>query len=278
VTKSIRTSSLLSLFSLHAVLVLAAVTASAATPKEQPSQTWKASRGAHLRSAPSSQSPVIASVPKDAVLTSFQPCAKGWCAVEYKGIRGWIYDVYLVVEQSANTVWQVPPAPPPFAKAALQRPSAAPAHVAAAKESPRISYRVIGLGAEESLPIREAPLDTAPLIGALSPAANAIAGLETCKRRWCLIEHDGVRGYVRSRFLARAGDAPSPKYGVDGEANVKVFSYGAHDAEIVGEIPFYAGGIVPVGDCNGDWCHVRYLGLVGFVDTRRLRPQTSPQG
>jgi SH3-like domain-containing protein len=78
--------------------------------------------------------------------------------------------------------------------------------------------------------------------------------------------------------LAREGDAPSSKYGVDGDANVNVFSYGAPDAEIVGEIPFYAGGIVPVGDCNGEWCHVRYLGLVGFVDTRRLRPQTSPQG
>ena len=124
--------------------------------------TWKATQAAHLRSAPSAQSPVIASVPKDAVLTSFQPCARGWCAVEYKGFRGWIYDIY-IVQQSAKTVAQMPPAPPPLAKAALQRPSAAPALVAAAKESPRISYRVIGLRAEESLPIREAPLDTARL-------------------------------------------------------------------------------------------------------------------
>ena len=237
--------------------------------------TWTASQAAHLRSAPSGQSPVIASVPKDAVLTSFPPCARGWCAVEYRGIRGWIYDVYLV-GQSPKTVSQVPPAPQSFAKAALQRPSGAPAP--AAKESPRVSYRVAGLGAEESLPIRGAPLDTAPLIGALSPAANPIAGLETCKRQWCLIEHDGVRGYVRSRFLARSGEALSPKYGVDGESSVKVFSYGAPDADVVGEIPFYAGGIVTIGDCNDEWCHVRYLGLVGFVDTRRLRPQTSPQG
>ncbi|HWJ20294.1 MAG TPA: SH3 domain-containing protein [Geobacterales bacterium] len=274
-TKLPRTLSLLSLFSLLAVLVLAAVTASAAKPKEQPFQTWKAFRAAPLQSAPSSQSPVIASIPKNAVLTSFQPCTRGWCAVEYKGIRGWIYDIF-IVEHSANPVAHVPPGPPRLTKAALQRPSATPAPVAAA--SLRISYRVIGLGAEESLPIREAPLDTAPLMGALSPAANAIAGLETCRRQWCLIEHDGVRGYVRSRFLARAGDAPSPKYGVDGESNMKVFSYGAPDADVVGEIPFYAGGIVPVGDCNGEWCHVRYLGLVGFVDTRRLRPQTSPQG
>ena len=59
---------------------------------------------------------------------------------------------------------------------------------------------------------------------------------------------------------------------------MKVFSYGARDADVVGEIPFYASGIVPVGDCNGEWCHVRYLGLVGFVDTLRLRSQTSPQG
>ena len=257
----------LSLFSLLTAVILAAVTLSPATAKEQPPKTWTASRAAHLRVAPSSQSPVVASVPKDAVLTSFQPCARGWCAVEYKGIRGWIYDVYLV-GQLGKAV--------PAAPASLQRPSSAP--VATVKESRRISYRVIGLGVEESLPIREGPLDTARVLGALSPAAKGIAGLETCIRQWCLIEHDGVRGYVRSRFLGRSEEVSSPKYGIDGEANLKVLSFGASDADVVGEIPFYAAGIVPIGNCNGEWCHVRYLGLVGFVDTSRLRPETSPEG
>ena len=58
---------------------------------------------------------------------------------------------------------------------------------------------------------------------------------------------------------------------------MKVFSFGGSDADIVGEIPYYAVGVAPIGDCNGEWCHVRYLGLVGFVDARRLRLEASPQ-
>ena len=58
---------------------------------------------------------------------------------------------------------------------------------------------------------------------------------------------------------------------------MKVFSFGGSDADIVGEIPYYAVGVVPIGDCNGEGCHVRYLGLVGFVDARRLRLEASPR-
>ena len=254
-----------SVFSLLAVVGLAAVTASPAMAKEQASKTWTASKAAHLRVAPSSESPVVASVPKDAVLTSYQPCARGWCAVEHRGIRGWIYDV-LLVEQLGKAM---PATQEPLAKASLQRPS--PASVATA------SYRVIGLEAEESLPIRESPTDTARVVGELSPTAKDIAGPETCMREWCLIEHNGARGYVRSRFLARSDEGSSPRYGINGEANLKVFSFGGSDADIVGEIPYYAVGVAPIGDCNGEWCHVRYLGLVGFVDARRLRLEASPQ-
>jgi SH3-like domain-containing protein len=151
--------------------------------KEQASKTWTASKAAHLRVAPSSESPIVASVPKDAVLTSYQPCARGWCAVEYRGIRGWIYDV-LLVEQLGKAM----PAttPEPLEKASLQRPSPPP--------TATTSYRVIGLGAEESLPIRESPTDTARVVGDLSPVTKNIAGLETCARQWCLIEHNGARG------------------------------------------------------------------------------------
>jgi SH3-like domain-containing protein len=264
----------LSFFSLLAVIILAAVVDSPAMTKEQPFKPWMASRAAHLHVAPSSQSPVVAFVPKNAVLTSLEPCARGWCAVQYKGIRGWIYDVYLT-EQPTKTI-SGPTRPQPLAKGSLQKRS--PAAVATAGETARISYRVIGLGVEESLPVREGPLETARMIGVISPAANAIAELETCIHQWCLIEHDGVRGFVQIRFLERLRGAPAPRYGVNGEANLKVFSFGGSDADVVGEIPFYAGGIVPVDDCNGKWCHIRYLGLVGFVDTSRLRPENAPQG
>ncbi len=266
------------LFSVSAAVVFVALIAPSAMAKDEPAKTWKVSKSAHLRGAPSSQSPVVASVPKDAVLASFQPCTKGWCAVEYKGIRGWIYDIFIVEMPGKAAPVAAPPPPKPLARASLERLSPAPAPVAAPKEGVRLSYRLIGLKAEESLAMREGPADTARVVGALSSSATGIAGLETCVRRWCLIERDGVRGYVQSRFLGRMEEAPSPRFGVEGEADVKVFSFGSTDADVVGEIPFYAGGIKPIGDCNAEWCHVRYLGLVGFVETGRLRPEASSGG
>lgn len=265
------------LFSVSAVLVFAAVTGSLAIARDEPPKTWKVSRAAHLRGAPSSQSPVVASVPKDAVVASFQPCAKGWCAVEYKAIRGWIYDVF-IVEVPAKEAGAGTPSLQPVARASLQKPPPASAPVAAPKEGLRLSYRLIGLKAEESLLLREGPVDSARVVGALPSSATGVAGLETCVRRWCLIEHGGVRGYIQSRFLGRMEIPPAPKYGVEGDSHVKVFSFGSPDADVVGEIPFYARGIVPVGNCNAEWCHVRYLGLVGFVDTRRLRSEPYPEG
>ncbi len=256
------------------VTLLAFLIASPAIANEQPSWTWRAGSRGYLRSAPSGQSPIVASVPRGAMLTSLQPCAKGWCAVEYKGVRGWTYGVFVAEKPDETTT--PAHAAEPLAKASLQRPSPAPSP--SAKGRAGASYRVIGLGGEESLPVRKAPFAAAQVVNALSPATNDIAGLETCTRRWCFIEHNGVRGFVRTRFLARSDEASAPKYGVDGEPNLKVFSFASPDAEIIGEIPFYAEGIAPVGECSGQWCHVRYLGLVGFVDTHRLRPQTSPKG
>ena len=266
------------LFSVSAGVVFAAVIASPAMAKDEAAKTWIVSRAAHLRGAPSSQSPVVASVPKDAVLASFQPCTKGWCAVEYKGIRGWIYDIFIVETRGNAVPAAASPPPQPLARASLQRPSPVPAPVAARKEGVRLTYRLTGLKAGESLAMREGPSDTARVVGALSSSATNIAGLETCLRRWCLIELGGVRGYVQSRFLGRMEEASSSRFGIEGESDAKVFSFGSADADVVGEIPFYAGGIVPIGDCNAEWCHVRYLGLVGFVETGRLRPEATPQG
>lgn len=263
--------------SLSFVLATAAL-AGPAIAKGQLSKTWKSSMAVHLRAAPTNQSAVIASVPKDALLTSLQPCAKGWCAVKYKGLRGWIFDVF-IVEQSPKTAGALAAIAEPLAKASLQKPlPASPsAPAAVSTEGAGASYRVIGLAADERLPLREGPLDTARVIAELPPDARGIAKLGTCRRPWCLVEHDGIKGYIQGRFLGRTV-VPSQRYGVEGETDMKVLGSASAEADVVGEIPYYASGIVPIGDCNGEWCHVRYLGLVGFVDARRLRPETPPKG
>ncbi len=245
------------------------------------SKTWKAAVNAHLRSAPSGRSPVVAYIPRNAPLTSTHPCTTQWCAVDYNGKRGWIYKTY-IVEAAAKAAKAARASVPPaqsVSKASLQLPP--PASIvpnAAAEEEAGASFSLIGLNASDSLPVREGPFDTAPIAGTLSSSASEIEDLKTCVRQWCLIEHDGVKGYVQSRFLARAAKTPAPRYSIDGQASVKVFNFGGAGADIVGEIPFYASGIVPIGDCNADWCHIRYLGLVGFVDTHSLRPDAEPEG
>ena len=245
-----------------------------AAAKDLPVKAWKAALAGHLHVAPNNGSPIVAVVPKDALLTPLQACTKGWCAVEYKGFRGWIYEIFIAGHPAIDAA---PLAAPQLAKAALLRPS--PAHPLPAdepKEGASANYRLTGVASNENLPVRAAPLDTARVIGAIPADATNIAKLETCKRLWCLVERDGLKGYVQSRFIARDG-TPSRKYGVLGDAGLKVFNFAGPEAGVVGEIPYYASGIVPIGDCNGAWCHIRYLGLVGFVEARRLRLEPSPK-
>ncbi len=126
--------------------------------------------------------------------------------------------------------------------------------------------------------MREGPLETARVVGELSSSASGIADLKTSSREWRLIEHNGLKGYVQSRFLTYASEAPRQRYSIDGQESLKVLNFGGADAGVVGEIPFYATGIVPIGACNAQWCHIRYLGLVGWVDTHSLRLETDPEG
>ncbi len=241
---------------------------------------WKSVVSAHLRSAPSGGSPTVAIIPRNALVTSSVPCAGVWCAVEYGGKRGWVYRPYLI--EAAAAPARAPALPEQPAIEASLKPAPAPAEApriaAPAEEATGARYSLIGLSADGVLPMREGPLDTARVVGVLSSSASGIADMKTSVRQWRLVEHNGVKGYVQSRFLARLADAPGQRYGVAGPENLKVFNFGAADADAVGEIPFYAGGIAAIGECNAQWCHIRYLGLVGFVDTRGLRADTAPEG
>jgi len=164
-------------------------------------------------------------------------------------------------------------------KASLNRP-APPAESlpqSTPEEKPDVSYSLIGLSADGFLPMREGPLDSARIVGVLPSSASGIADLKTSVRQWRLVEHNGVKGYVQSRFLARSETA-ALRYRIDGSKDLKVFNFGGLDADIVGEIPFYAAGIVPIGECGAEWCHIRYLGLVGYVEMRGLRSEAGPEG
>jgi SH3-like domain-containing protein len=53
---------------------------------------------------------------------------------------------------------------------------------------------------------------------------------------------------------------------------LEVIDSPTNDGGVVGHIPAYATGIVPIGRCDDSWCHVRYLGLAGWVRGKYLTP------
>jgi SH3-like domain-containing protein len=189
-----------------------------------------------------------------------------------------VFRVFLV--QAASKPARIPVLPErPTMEASLNlatSPAEAPASTFP-EEKPGASYSLIGLSAEGFLPMRDGPLDSARIVGVLQASASGIADLKTSVRQWRLVEHNGVKGYVQSRYLARSGSA-TRRYRIEGANDLKVFNFGGPDADVVGEIPFYAAGIAPIGECGGEWCHIRYLGLVGYVDMRSLHPEAEPEG
>ena len=266
---------------LELIVGLAAIMAFAqpASAKAPPSKHWKAVATTHLRSAPSGRSPVVASIPRNASVTALAPCTTGWCSIDYNGKRGWVHKPSLaespLVRQARAPAL---PAKPDVEASLRLTPPEAPAEAPAPEETNSISFRVAGLDATANLPMREGPLVGARIVGSLSASASGIAYLKTSVREWSLVDYNGVKGYVLSRFLAREAAEPRQRYGVQGEDSLKVFSFGGADADVVGEIPYYASGIAPIGECGAHWCHIRYLGLVGFVDSRALRKEAEPEG
>jgi uncharacterized protein YraI len=45
--------------------------------------------------------------------------------------------------------------------------------------------------------------------------------------------------------------------------------------KILGTIPSYASGIVPIGACNQSWCNIRFINITGWVRTKYLAAQKS---
>ncbi len=266
-----------------------------------PQKIWKARAAGHLRSARSVRSSSVAYFPRDSALRSNGRCLSKWCLVDYNGKRGWINTSSLMNAEIAHPpasalrpsqpvqpspVTLGPSSPMPsfggVTRAALQFSPPAQSAVPGEpfhqqNDAPRLG--LAGLSATTSLSMREEPHDTSRVVGTISAGAHDIEDLKDCVRQWCLVAHNGVTGYIHRRFLANAASSLGQRFGIDGVSSgetVNVFDFPGADADRVGEIPFYASGIVPIGDCNADWCHIRYLGLVGWVRSALLVPE--PQG
>lgn len=243
--------------------------------------------------------PVVGTIPGDAGgIENLARCVQQWCRVRYQQLEGWVLLAELKRDEADGfnaddkTVDETPkseqaaPAPAitqasltPAAVVSQARPPAQPPS-AQAPPGEQIRYNVVGLGASAWLHVRDKPADTARIVNSLPPNAAGIEDMRECVRQWCLIRHGEIKGFVHRRFLARQRQQDSDRYRIDGVAvdeSLKVYDFPGSDAQIVGSIPSYASGIVPIGDCSADWCHVRYLGLVGWVTTSNLAAEGSPR-
>lgn len=138
------------------------------------------------------------------------------------------------------------------------------------------SYTLAGLGGQSSLAMREEADGSSRILAWIPNGAKDVEGLRKCVEKWCLVRHDNVSGWVARRHLADVSVESSQMFqakGVELWGALDVLDYPSANGNVVGKIPSYATGIVPIGGCDDDWCHVRYLGVAGWVSGKYLEPQ-----
>ena len=138
------------------------------------------------------------------------------------------------------------------------------------------SYTLAGLGGQSSLAMREKPDGDSRILAWIPNGAKDVEGLRKCVEKWCLVRHGNMSGWVVRRHLADVSVESTQMFqakGVELWGSLDVLDYPNANGNIVGKIPSYATGIVPIGGCDDDWCHVRYLGVAGWVSGQNLEPQ-----
>jgi SH3-like domain-containing protein len=219
--------------------------------------------GIAMHRAPGPRSPVLATIPASVGrIENAGPCANEWCPVRFNGMEGWVPASVLARDGRDDEGAQ---------RAAVPVPSGTPA-----KADVRVvkRYAIAGVLANSALPIRSGPDADAQMLGAIPANATDVEGLGDCRAAWCLVRHGGVEGWVARHHLAdnTVGDASLRVVNLDLAEALPVMETPATEARPIGQIPAHANGVVRIGECGRDWCHVRYLGLTGWVNGRNVAP------
>jgi SH3-like domain-containing protein len=137
-------------------------------------------------------------------------------------------------------------------------------------------YTLAGVPGESSLAMHERPDGTAAIVAWVPNDAAQVEGLRKCVEQWCLVRWQDKSGWVARRHLADKSVENSQTFQVTGLTiwtPLNVLDQPSETANVVGTIPSYATGIVPIGGCDQNWCHIRYLGIAGWVSGQNLEPQ-----
>jgi SH3-like domain-containing protein len=255
-----------------------------------------------LRTEGNSNSTVIAYIPFDSrEVTLAGECGDEWCNISFRGLTGWAYKKYLEVgpQQQEEAAAQAPaPAAAGPAKEAekAEKPenadnaekaqkektvqtAALPAGAATGQDAvppgPLKHYTVEGILNDQPLTIRSTADNNADVLGVIPAGAKDIEGLKRCITKWCMVRYNSVTGWTLRRHLADMELKQPKRYKVTGmEITGRLFvkDYPSDEADDVGAIPAFASGLVQIGDCK-DWCHIRFLGTVGWVNSQFITPE-----
>ncbi len=215
-------------------------------------------------------------------------CVKGWCYIRSGPLIGWLPALILApADEGGESTASIAATlgKPEAQKDDALNATTTTAITAAIAPAPGASdlpagggkfYKLAGLGGAQSLPLHEAADDKSPVLARIARNETRIEGLRQCAGKWCRVRWNGREGWVERRHLADPAVETSQIFKVTGLPlwqPLDVVDRPGTGAGVVGEIPSYATGIVPIGGCDETWCHVRYLGVAGWVDGRHLKPQ-----
>ncbi len=214
-------------------------------------------------------------------------CIGNWCYVRSGALVGWLRTAMIKPDDAApegDATAATAKADPAVDEKALNKtePTASQTSIVTAAlpkafgDTDIKTYTLAGLSGQNALPMREKPDGVSAIVALIPNGAKDVEGLRKCIDRWCLVRHGNANGWVARRHLADVSVESSQSFQVSGLAlwnPLDVLDYPNADAAVIGQIPSYATGIVPIGGCDDDWCHIRYLGIAGWVKGENLEPQ-----
>lgn len=224
-------------------------------------------------------------------------CIRAYCYVRSGPLIGWLPQaIFASSEETAGTSPQdekveemtasLPPALQADEDQALNKTETTATNLAAPANPASVTaptddddgnfYALAGVSGERSLAIHAKPDGGGAIVGWIPHGARKIEGLRKCVEQWCLVRWEGKSGWVARRHLADESIEGARSFQITGLTPWKpleVLDQPSETASVVGTIPSYATGIVPIGQCNKYWCHIRYLGIAGWVRANFLKEQ-----
>ena len=229
-------------------------------------------------------------------------CSGGWCYVRHGDAVGWLSTNRFLRDPSGSPNFlsqmietaetdessaQIPAIPPPVRKSLVPfppQPSVAGIPTVAvtkdvqAKSSQieRKNYALKEMGGKIFLAVQESRTESSRILGTIPFFARNIEALGVCIDDWCLVRRGSLQGWVRQRHLTDTPIITEPRLQLEPIMPVdalNIYSAPNKGAKLVAKIEAPVTDIKPLGTCDEQWCYIRHLDTVGWVEPRYLTQQ-----